>query len=185
VRALLEDALECEAILRQPGNRAVKGLLACTPAGLSFEWDGRSVRKPDREGAWQSGWSDLVSVDFVTKGPQAKLTASSSSGLAATFDLHSAYADIEYAALCIAAATPITVTLEGVVFASQEAREELDRMDDEASATSPPACDRCGGTQFVPRRKTSTKVAFGVFALAGRPQHAECVTCGRMFRRPN
>lgn len=45
------------------------------------------------------------------------------------------------------------------------------------------ACPNCGGTSFVPRRRTATKVAFGVASLAGRPRHVECVTCGAMFKR--
>jgi hypothetical protein len=48
-----------------------------------------------------------------------------------------------------------------------------------------PSCPKCGGTSFVPRRKTSTKLMFGVASLAGRPHHMECVTCGRLYSRPN
>lgn len=47
-----------------------------------------------------------------------------------------------------------------------------------------PTC-KCGGTSFVPRRKTSTKVMFGALSLAGSPKHVECVTCGQMYDRPN
>jgi hypothetical protein len=46
-----------------------------------------------------------------------------------------------------------------------------------------PTCARCGGTSFVPRRKTSTKVVFGVASLAARPHHVECVTCGALYDR--
>ena len=53
----------------------------------------------------------------------------------------------------------------------------------EVRAPGNPVCDRCGGTEFVPRRKTSTKVAFGLMSLAGRPRHIECVRCGKMHRR--
>lgn len=52
-----------------------------------------------------------------------------------------------------------------------------------ADAPGALACPRCGGTQFVPRRRTATKVAFGVASLVGRPHHVECVTCGAMFKR--
>ena len=45
------------------------------------------------------------------------------------------------------------------------------------------ACPKCGGTSFVPRRKTSTKVAVGVLSLAGRPHNVECVTCGTLYKR--
>ena len=46
-------------------------------------------------------------------------------------------------------------------------------------------CARCGGTSFVPRRRTGTKVMFGLASLAGRPRHVECVTCGALYQRPN
>ena len=49
----------------------------------------------------------------------------------------------------------------------------------------PLTCERCGGTQFVPRRKTSTKFMLGPYSLVGRPHHVECVTCGRLYERPN
>jgi hypothetical protein len=48
-----------------------------------------------------------------------------------------------------------------------------------------PTCAKCNGTSFVPRRKTSTKVMFGVASLAGKPKNVECVTCGQMYERPN
>ena len=46
-----------------------------------------------------------------------------------------------------------------------------------------PVCDRCGGTVFNPKRRTSTKMAFGVLSLAGSPKHLECVRCGGMIKR--
>jgi len=46
-------------------------------------------------------------------------------------------------------------------------------------------CPRCGGTNLVPRRKTSTKVFLGPVSLLGRPKHAECASCGYQIRRPN
>jgi hypothetical protein len=48
-----------------------------------------------------------------------------------------------------------------------------------------PKCSACGGTSFVPRRLTSTKVFFGLWSLLGRPQHTECVVCGKLYSRPN
>jgi hypothetical protein len=48
-----------------------------------------------------------------------------------------------------------------------------------------PTCAKCNGTSFVPRRKTSTKLLWGVASLAGKPKHVECVTCGQMYTRPN
>lgn len=48
-----------------------------------------------------------------------------------------------------------------------------------------PVCSSCGGTVFVPRRKTCTKLVFGLVSLVGRPQHIECVACGRLYKRPN
>ena len=46
-------------------------------------------------------------------------------------------------------------------------------------------CSSCGGTFFIPRRKTCTKLVFGLVSLVGRPQHIECVACGRLYKRPN
>ena len=46
-------------------------------------------------------------------------------------------------------------------------------------------CPRCGGTQFLPRRKTSTKVMFSILSVVAAPKHVECVACGAMWRRPN
>jgi hypothetical protein len=43
-----------------------------------------------------------------------------------------------------------------------------------------PTCSKCGGTQFTARRKTSTKVMFGLASLAGRPHHVECDVCGQL-----
>ena len=48
-----------------------------------------------------------------------------------------------------------------------------------------PVCSICGGTSFLPRRKTSTKLMFGLVSLVGRPQHIECVACGHLYKRPN
>jgi hypothetical protein len=48
-----------------------------------------------------------------------------------------------------------------------------------------PTCARCGGTQFTARRKTSTKVMFGVASLAGKPKFVECEVCGARYRRVN
>jgi len=48
-----------------------------------------------------------------------------------------------------------------------------------------PVCSSCGGTSFIPRRKMCTKLVFGLVSLVGRPQHIECVACGRLYKRPN
>jgi hypothetical protein len=48
-----------------------------------------------------------------------------------------------------------------------------------------PTCSSCGGTQFTARRKTSTKVLFGVASLAGKPKFVECEVCGKQYKRPN
>jgi len=48
-----------------------------------------------------------------------------------------------------------------------------------------PTCAKCGGTQFTARRKTSTKVMWGVYSLAGTPHNVECEVCGQRYRRPN
>lgn len=48
-----------------------------------------------------------------------------------------------------------------------------------------PTCSKCGGTQFTARRKTSTKVMFGLASLAGKPHHVECEVCGQRYARPN
>jgi hypothetical protein len=46
-----------------------------------------------------------------------------------------------------------------------------------------PLCPRCGGTQFKVRRRTSTKVLFGVASLLGQAKHVRCVTCGAEYDR--
>jgi hypothetical protein len=51
------------------------------------------------------------------------------------------------------------------------------------SSGGTPTCSKCGGTQFKAKRKTSTKVMFGVASLAGKAQHVECVVCGTMYKR--
>jgi hypothetical protein len=45
------------------------------------------------------------------------------------------------------------------------------------------ACPRCRGTQFKVRRRTSTKVLFGVASLLGQAKHVRCVTCGSEYDR--
>lgn len=39
-----------------------------------------------------------------------------------------------------------------------------------------PTCSQCGGTSFVPRRKTSTKVMFGLTSLAADPTMSSAST---------
>ena len=48
-----------------------------------------------------------------------------------------------------------------------------------------PTCVLCGGTQFTARRKTSTKVMFGLSSLLGKPQFVECEACGARYQRLN
>jgi len=48
-----------------------------------------------------------------------------------------------------------------------------------------PTCSKCGGTQFTARRKTSTKVMFGLASLAGKPKFVECEVCGARCKRTN
>ena len=45
------------------------------------------------------------------------------------------------------------------------------------------ACPKCGGTQFKPARKTSTKVIFGAASMLGQAKWVRCVTCGERYRR--
>jgi hypothetical protein len=47
-----------------------------------------------------------------------------------------------------------------------------------------PTCSVCGGTQFTARRKTSTKVLWGFYSLAGTPHWVECEVCGQRYARP-
>lgn len=46
-----------------------------------------------------------------------------------------------------------------------------------------PTCGKCNGTQFQPKRKTSTKLMFGVTSMLAQAKHVACVTCGTMYAR--
>jgi hypothetical protein len=48
-----------------------------------------------------------------------------------------------------------------------------------------PTCEGCGGTSFVPRRIRGANTNLVEWSAAGRPQHVECIVCGKVYSRPN